>query len=391
MRSMRGATVVAVLGLLMAGPAAAQDADRLEDGRWLPYLGCWVDGDSGVGPLTCVVPEGQGVAVLTVVDGDVTDRRVMRADGVERPVEAAGCTGVEAARFSSDGHRLYTEAELSCAGDVGQRTRGLIAMVDRDAWVEIRSMGVGDRSVAWVKRYAAAPPSRVAAAGLADELGTGPSRAVEAARMAASARITVDEVIEAHARTDAEAVRSWIAEQGQPLRLDADRLVELADAGVPAEVIDVAVAVSFPERFTVGRQGPEGEEMDRYGYGYGRYGSWGTWGVWSPWSPYFYDPYFYSPYTYGYNRWGYGGYYGSGFYSYRPTVIVVEPSTPSPEGRAVNGRGYTRSGTASSGTATRGSIRPSTPASSRVGSGYTGGSSSSSGGSKGKAKPRGGG
>lgn len=378
----------ATLGLVLAfSPAAGQEADQLQDGRWLPYLGCWVDVGAATGPMTCVVPEGEGVVLLTVEATEVTDRRVVQADGVERPVEVAGCTGVEAARFSSDGYRVYTQADMSCGGNVERQTQGLIAMVAEDQWIEARSLGMDDGAVAWVKRYRPAPQTRIDAAGLADRIAMeGSGHAVEAARNAAS-RISVEDIIEAHGRTGAEAVRAWIAEQGEPLRLDADRLVELADAGVPAEVIDVAIAVSFPERFSVGRQDPQRVADDRYGYG-----RWGTWGMWNP---YYYDPFYYDPFYFRYNRYygsgGYG-YYGTRFYSYRPTVVIVEPTEPQPRGRVVNGRGYTRPG-AGTGTATRrpSVIRPSSPSSSRVSGsgGYSSGSSSS--GSKGKAKPKGGG
>lgn len=387
-RAVRGTTWIAILGLAVSSPVAAQDAAGLEDGRWLPYVGCWVNAEGPVGPMTCVVPEGEGVALLTVEEAEVTDRRVIRADGAERPVEVAGCTGVETARFSSDGYRLYTRAEMTCGENVERETHGLIAMVSRDQWIEVRALGTGDDAVAWVRRYRPAPQTQIEAAGLADRVAVeGSARTLEMARAAASARITVEDITEAHARTSAAAVRTWIAEQGEPIRLNADRLVELADAGVSQEVIDVAVAVSFPERFTVDRDDPQ-RASDRLAYG--RLGSWGTW------SPYYYDPFYFR-----YNRYyGYGGYgyYGTGYYNYRPTVVVVRPNDPEPQGsgRVVKGRGYTRPGSGSSvGTATRrpSVSRPSSPSGSRVSGsgGFTRGSGSSSSGSKGTAKPRGGG
>lgn len=390
--------VAALLLGLGAAPAQGQ-AGELEDGRWLPYLGCWVETEATAtdGPMTCVVPEGSGVAFLTVSDAEVTDRRVLRGDGAERPTEVAGCTGVEAATFSSDGHRLYTTADLDCGG-AERRTAGLIAMVDARQWIEARALGTGEGSVAWVKRYGPAPATRIEAAGLADRVDIETPRAVEVARVAASAPITVDAVIEAHARTDAEAVRSWLAEQGDPLRLDADALVRLADAGVPPEVIDVAIAVSFPDRFQVARQ-PRDEGGDRYGYD--------RWDrrMWSRFGPRYYDPFYYDPFYSPYSRYnryyGYGGFYGTGYTGYGPTVVVVRPvDQTSSGGRAVPGRGYTQG--SSGGTSNRSAVprdastwsppssavRGTSSAGVRAGQGYTGGSSSSSS-SKGKAKRRG--
>ena len=372
-RRMTVAWIAALVAGAVAWPAAAQDAE-LEDGRWLPYLGCWVEEGVVEGPMTCVVPEGAGVALLTVVNAEVTERRTVAGDDVPRPIDVAGCTGTETARFSSDGHRIFTEAELACSG-AERRTRGLMAMVEPDRWIDARALVDEGTSVAWVTRYQPAPPSRVTMAGLGTRVAAGVSRAVETARLAASSRISVDEIIEAHARTDTEAVRAWIAEQGDPIRLDAERLVELADAGVAPEVIDVAVAVSFPDKFAVGRESRD----TRYGpdpYGYG----WGSRSVWNPWG-YYYDPYYSR-----YDRWyGYTG-YGYGYRSYGPSVVVVRPVTPAASGsggRVVKGRGFVPSSGSSRGTATRPSTRTSPPSSDRAS--VTGSSS----GSKGKAKRRG--
>lgn len=334
------ATVAAVspAGAQVSGPAA-----ELEDGRWLPYLGCWVDVDEPVGPLTCVVPDGSGVEVLTVVDGEVVDRRALHAGSGDRPVEDAGCSGSAGVSFSSDGDRAFTRTDLTCAG-VERSTRGLIAMVEADRWIEVQALGGNTNGAAWVKRYRPAPVTRIENVdGLAEQVAAGSTPAVAAARAAASASVSVDDLIEAHASTHPEAVRAWLVEDGERLQIDSDALIRLADAGVDPAVIDVAVAVSFPDRFDFERGGQADRDSRALGsrgyldgYGYDRFGAWGGW---SMFGPYYYDP-FYARYDRFYRR----GYWHSGG-SYRPTRIVVVPTAPaSPGGRAVNGRGYTRGG-----------------------------------------------
>lgn len=368
------------LAALAVSPVSAQEADAaLADGRWMPFLGCWVDAAADDG-MTCVVPEGQGVAFLTVSDdGEVTDREVVVA-GVERTVEEVGCTGTELVEFSSDGHRLFTRTRLDCGGTT-RHSRGLLAMVGGDQWIDVRALEGGDGSMAWVSRYRAAPDRRVRAAGFGDGPGEEETLVLRAARLAASSIVSVDDLIEAHDRTDAEAVRSWVVEQERPLPLHADALVRLADAGVSSEVIDVAVAVSFPEHFEVDR-----EVRDESGYAYARPGygrsRCGALGLWQPYSWYYCHPFYdqYAP-----TRYGYGGIYG---YDYnRPYVVVVQPSSPQTRGRLVKGHGYTQgsSGTAAS---PRSSVdRPSSSV--RAGEGFSAARSRTSTSSKGKAKPRG--
>lgn len=378
-------TAALLLGTALGvAPVGAQDSAT--DGRWMPYLGCWVDAAAPTGPMTCVIPEGQGVAFLTVADGAVTERRVVDASR-ELPVEQAGCAGVERTEFSSDGHRLFTGTRVRC-GDTERRTRGLMAVVGANEWIEVRALTIDGGSAAWVTRYRAAPESRAAAVGVVDPPSERDRRVVEAARRAAASTPSVEDLVEAHARTDTEAVRAWIVEQGEPLRLDADALIRLADAGVSPEVIDVAVAVSFPDRFEVGRTVTE----DRDRPGYHRYASASGWqrcgalGLWQPWSGSYCQP-FYSRYSPHY-RSGYGLY--GGFYPYQPTVVVVQPSSTRPRGRVVKGRGYTQ-GSSSTGAGRRSTVD--LPAASvRPDRGHTTSSrTDSKGKAKPKAKPRGGG
>jgi hypothetical protein len=225
-----------------------------------------------------------------------------------------------------------------------------------------------------------------------------------ASRIAASSALTLDQVIEASSKMDGKAVEAWIAESGAPFALDASRLIRMADAGVPDGVIDVMVALSYPDEFVVntgaGGEEPVWAEQGPRDASRGSYGG----GFYDP----FYDPYlrygyypgfgYRSAYVgigryggYGMSYGGYGGYggYGMGYggYSvYRPGVVVVERQSAG--GRAVAGRGYTRSGRGSTGgVIPRGSsVRSSGGAAAR--SAPRAGASSSGGGRK--AKRRGG-
>ncbi|MEO7966386.1 MAG: hypothetical protein ABIT38_20985, partial [Gemmatimonadaceae bacterium] len=122
-------------------------------------------------------------------------------------------------------------------------------------------------------------------------------------------------------------LQTWLAERGQGFDLDARQLVSLQKAGVATEVIDVMVALSYPEQFAldrtrVGDAPPDlrGEMRGGEVYGGGLYdGGYG-----------------YDPYGYGYGN-GYGWYSGR-----RPIVVVPRSSDPNDEehGKVVKGRGY---------------------------------------------------
>ena len=132
------------------------------------------------------------------------------------------------------------------------------------------------------------------------------------------------------------------------------------DAGVSDAVIDVVVAVSFPEHFAVDS---DEDHRDRH------YGYWG--------SPFYYGSY--------YGGWGYGryGYYGRYGGYYNPVVVTVGPNRRSGGGRMVAGKGYRGprdSGSSKGGSTVQGGSKKS-------GSSSAGSSRRSTGR---KAKPRGG-
>jgi hypothetical protein len=228
-------------------------------------------------------------------------------------------------------------------------------MVSPLEWIDVQATDVEGQPLSWVRRYRPARPTLVEAAGFEALTANRGTPGLEA--RAAAVTPDVDDMIEASRTVDAEAVRAWVAEMNDPFDLDSRRLIRLADAGVPASVIDVMVAVSYPKTFTVQRDGDidQLDERDRsaYGGGYGRRVYLGS-SIWS-------RPFYYSPfgYGYGYGPYGYGGFYPYGGY-YQPGIVIVTPrADPAPNARVVRGRGYTRgTGATDSGSDARRSSPP---------------------------------
>ena len=367
--------------LIMVAPvAAAQEVDS----RWAPWLGCWraVD-ETATAPVLCVVPlTGEAaIEMLTTVDGRVVSRESIFADGQEHAVSRDECEGWERAEFSGDFHRIYIGSELTCGASAHRISTGVMSMVSPFEWLGVRTIDVDGQSVPWALRYRLASEADFQAAGQGDLFSAQGSEA-RMARMVASVPIAINDVIEANGKVSAETLQLWVVERGEPFALDANRLIEMADAGVPPRVIDVVVAVSYPEKFvvndgrTAGRR-PADAARGRPGYGYGR--------RLNPFGDPFYDPYsrygYYSGYGYGSRyglgyyggyRYGYGGYgfggYSYGFGGYGTPIIVVRRSGSSADsgptqGRVVRGGGYTSA--RGSGGSTGRSARPRSSGSSR--------------------------
>ena len=384
---LRGVTMGHLVGawlILMAPMAAAQEVD----GRWAPWIGCWraVD-ETETAPLLCVVPVAgePGIEMLTVVDGQVVARESLVADGQEHPVSRDGCEGWERAEFSGDARRIYVGSELRCGTDAPRSSTGVMSMVTPFEWLDVRTIDVDGESVPWALRYRLASRADFQAAGQGDLVAAQGSEA-RMARVAASAPITIDDVIDATGRVSAETVELWVVERGERFALDASSLIDLADAGVPPSVIDVVVAVSYPEQFVVndartfGRSSEAGRGryarrldpfVDPFYDPYSRYGYYSGYGSPFRYGLDYYGRYGYGGYGFGYSRYGYGGFgfgrYNNGYGGFGNGIIVVERrgsgDAGSRDGRVVRGGGYT-SATGSGGSTGR-SARPRSSGSAR--------------------------
>ena len=410
----------AVLLLLVAAPVRAQQPQS--DPRWEAWYGCWtaVDGaaqsPTGRAPTVCVIPAGGGVDVVTVVDTSIVARDHLEANPERHPVSLSGCTGWETARWSSQRDRLYRHSEYSCPGDVKRSASEVFAMTPSWEWLDVQGLSAhGNLGVRTLRYRSAAVP---AVAEIATVLASHTAE-ISMARGMVATPPTIADVIEASREAEAAVVEAWLAEEGEGFPLNGKQLLALSDSGVPPRVIDVMVAMTYSNVFTVAAPSARGgfsaaeaspraaapDTMYAYrhpydGYGYGLYAPpypWG-WDYYSPWSWSlygYYSPFFYSPYG-AFSPYGYGGY--GGYYYGGGTIVVVSgggtANPPTPHGRIVNGHGYQRDGgktTATQAAAARdnASSHPSGSSGSSGGSaspsGRSSGSSSSSGG---KAHPK---
>jgi hypothetical protein len=369
--------------VLLAVPLSAQTSDP----RWQPFLGCWeltadnVQRDEADprdparplasrsrvsnGPRVCVSRSlDGGVRFETTLPGQPVLADTIVADGTPRPLVAEGCRGSQRAEFSSDGLRIFSRAELTCEGDPRPRqVSGISLLTTTGNWLDIRAATSGTDETVRVRRYYPADSQ---------------TRAIPRATLGGS-NLSLDDIKEASAKVSPRALEAALVETNAGFFLSANDLMALDDSGVPGSVIDVMVALSYPDRFIIERSARGG-------------GGGGTTFIDDPfmlgWAfgyPVMYDSFYYSPYYYspfGYRP--YDVYTGGGVVM---TPVVTGPQ-PSGAARAVDGLGYTRirprevlppdTSDTGSRTTSSGSM-PSSPA-----------SSSSSGGSSGTASSGGG-
>lgn len=424
----RPLSMLGVLTTLVLIPATGP-AQQPVDSRWLPWLGCWQIGtEPGAAPgnlLVCLRPASasDAVEVATIRDGEVASTRTLVADGQPHAVQGESCSGSQFAQFSSDGRRVYLWSTLSCEGGLKRTASAIMALASPTEWLDVQALGVNGKRVPRAVRYKLAP-EQMWPAGFA----MGAQRAATAAdaRLVASGKLALADIQEASSSVDQEALATFVLEWDKPFELSASKLTSLADAGVPADVTDAVVAVSYPTRFIVDRAAgslalaPTPQREPRYSgrnlyadpYGWGWWDAGSYYGGLGYWSSYCgstlyglsglgfggYLPYWYNPYGYGY--WG------------QPIIVVNGGDGQAAHGALVRGRGYTRGGEPAGSAGGRyAHPRGGSPAPDRSGGSYApsaasagarssggsvspggyshgSGSSSSSGSSSGTAKPK---
>ncbi len=338
--------IVTIAVAAATAPALAQQpSGAFIDARWTAWLGCWQQLEETVrdknpldadprdavptpGVVVCVTPadDPAGVRMSTIVEKQAALEETVFADGTNRAIDEPGCKGSQRARWSENGTRLFAHAELSCGDGTKRAISGLTTIAPGPVWLEIQVVNIEGRESIRIRRYRRAPDQAYASSRLSrDQLSAAAAAAVRQART-----FSLEDVKEASAKVTPSTVEAALIETDARFPLNARRLQELDAAGVADRVLDLMIALSFPNKFVVERRTAPVMATGG-GYPIGEYG----------WLDMGYDlfPYRYAPF--GYGMWGFYDTYYYGAISGGGVVANDEPQS-SGQGRVVDGMGYTR-------------------------------------------------
>jgi hypothetical protein len=238
--------------------------------------------------------------MTVLIDNEIVAKETIVTDGSRQPVSDGGCDGWIRSVLSEDRRRLYLQSEATCRDGKLRDLTGASMIVSENRWIDIHALRIDGEREVLIQRY------RPVDAGIPRLPGALPN-AMHTVRREAAARLSVEDVIEALRVVDPAVVEAMLLESEASFGIDSDLLLRLDDAGVPGEVIDLMVALSFPDYFAV-EDGSVTRQPEVY-YG----------GYWSPWYPYYGYGHYY------HHRYGHGG----GHHNNRNRG-----------GKVVSGRGY---------------------------------------------------
>jgi len=330
--------------------------DKDLDTRWLPWIGSWSMVSSTINMSENSITDeyflnvsprddGNSVSMKGYRDQTVISEEKVTADGLRHPLTADGCTGWSMYSWSETGKRLLLNSESRCQDDLPHIVSGMSIIDDTGEWLEIRLLKIGEEKVITISRYGNLDDDQAIAVGIN---ATDPVFS----RISAGTGFSINEIIELSSKVEPEVLEAALVELHKSFPINSKQLARLADSEVPSQIVDLMVALSFPERFTVEKTtvsmaqktaAQESYPVFRPPYRY-----------WPYEHPFYYswywDSHFYSPYDYwhlGWNTWP------SWYYPYRIYPHYWGGTYERDTGRLVEGSGYTRINPVDAGSSSR--------------------------------------
>lgn len=246
-----------------AAPAPARAQIPTVDSRWLAYLGCWRSIEIGRESTVCLVPgaETAAVDIVTIDSGHVVAAEQIAATGQRVETTRGDCTGWQSAHWSGVSDRLYLRSEETCPGWGTRTGTGLIALSHEGQLLYIQGNTIGRKTGVRVQRYREAAAEFDLPSEVKDALNALDTdlTATARARAAAAAPLAIEDLAEASRELEVEVAEAWLVARGGSFHLDAQRLVALAEAGVPSRITDLMIALSNPRVFVVDASARRGE------------------------------------------------------------------------------------------------------------------------------------
>lgn len=306
------------------------------DARWLPWIGSWRLVSNTINTVGTVLKEeyllairpddkGKFVTMESSRDKAVMFEEEIKADGVRHPLNKDGCTGWYSYSWSETGKRLLFKGESSCAGNLSQKISGILIIDTIGDCVDIKLLNSGGEKAITIRRYRNVENDFVSPVPII------PNKAF-VARISAGVSFSINEIIELSGKVEPEVLEAAMVEMHSPFPINSKQLVRLSNAKVPSQIVDLVVALSFPEKFTVERTALSWvKTVSDFRAPYYHW----------PMSPWYWTLSSYP--LYGYRYWGWDWYRQFGWYPYGYGYGPHSGgSSTDSSGRLVAGRGYTR-------------------------------------------------
>ena len=244
-----------MLALALSAPALAQEPSTAFDSRWSPYLGCW----------TIVQDQLDGRPRCQRAPWCACGRRADSASPSRPPSTARTCSsrpssptarrsrclkGTAAARRPATGRGMASVSSRTSSSTARTGRSAAVSgitLLANGQWIDAQATVIDGNSDVRLRRYRRTSDQYAAAPALT------------------TAPLTIEDVIEASAKVQSEALEAALDEVNARFALNSRVLKQLADNGVSPNVIDLLVAQAYPDKFEVERTSYPSASSTNYG------------------------------------------------------------------------------------------------------------------------------
>jgi hypothetical protein len=240
---------------LFAGFTMAQT--KSGDSPLLPWIGVWNITDSGT--ATAAPTQKSTVEIRPTSDQkgleisrhnprqpDVSETLI--PDGTRRPLVAQNCTGWQTARWIPEAGLILESSEMACKEMGSFATSTLKMILETDQMAEILLVKTAGQSHVAVRRLTFERD-------LTSASDLPPAWVATSARTAISAPWSLDTIIQLSKSIDTSLLEAAMIEKKVRTRLNAQSLRQMQAAKTPKEIIDLTVALAYPDQFHIEKNG----------------------------------------------------------------------------------------------------------------------------------------
>jgi hypothetical protein len=258
-RNALSALLLVTLFLLL--PGFSQSQTKKADGisSLTPWIGVWTFNDDASSTVindpsqkTTVeikpMSDGKGLEITRKVVSQPDVKEWLVPDGSKRSVNASNCTGWQTDKMMPEAGIIFSSSEMSCKDAGAFSTSNVKMIVAADRMVDILSLKSGGQTRLATRRLVL--ERDWATAGSSE-----PAYANTVERMAASSPWNKDMVVQLSKQIEIHLFEAALIEKKVKLELNAGVLKDLKKANISGELIDLLVALAYPDKFHIEKNG----------------------------------------------------------------------------------------------------------------------------------------
>ncbi len=246
------------LVFLFTGTAMAQTATTGNGSSLAPWFGVWsiADDQSSTGTASNQkntieirpTTDHRGLEIMRKTPNRPDVSEFVIPDGAKRPLNSQSCTGWQAFKYVSEAGSILGSSEVTCKESGTLETATLQTFVAPDRMIEILSVktagrtGVAVRHLQYERDLPSTTDSQASWVGVEE-------------RIPLSAPWTLDAIIQLSKSVDTQAMQAALMEKKVRLNLTQESLKQMQAAKLPKEIIDLTVALCFPDQFHIEKNG----------------------------------------------------------------------------------------------------------------------------------------